>query len=167
MTIDFDAIYKKMVDQIGRTNTRPIGPISELAFQRFALAAGDTSGRYFSDKQAKEEGFERVIAPPLFLSSVMGWDAGPEEASLRGDGLGADVTEALPLDGLRIMGAGQELEFFQPVTDGAQITEEVSVEDVHLKQGRSGTLLIYRLRRRYIDQKGDEILRCHENFIGR
>jgi hypothetical protein len=43
----------------------------------------------------------------------------------------------------------------------------VTLEDVRLKAGRSGPLLIYRLLRRYYDQDGQELLRCREHFIGR
>lgn len=167
--MDWDARYQELAAHVGRVSRRPLGRVSALQFQRFAVAAGDPAPRYFSDEQARSEGFPAAVAPPLFLSSVMGWDAGPAEGSLRADGLGPGPgeTESLPLDDLRIMGAGQSLEFLQPVTDSCQVTEEVSLEDVRLKQGRSGPLLVYRLLRRYYDQDGQELLRCREHFIGR
>lgn len=153
--MDWDAVYQELTEHVGRTSTRSLGRVSALQFQRFAVAAGDP------------EGFSAAVAPPLFLSSVMGWGAGPAEGDLRADGLGPGETESLPLEGLRIMGAGQALEFFRPVVDGCEVTEEVSLEDVQLKEGRSGMLLVYRLLHRYYDQDGQELLQCREHFIGR
>jgi acyl dehydratase len=165
--LHWDAAYQGLLTHVGQASKRRLGPVSALQFQRFAVAADDLSIRYFSDERARAEGFPAAVAPPLFLSSVMGWEAGPAEDALRADGLDPGETEALPLAGLRIMGAGQELEFFRPVTDGSEVTEEVTLEDVRLKAGRSGPLLIYRLLRRYYDQDGQELLRCREHFIGR
>jgi acyl dehydratase len=165
--VDWDAVYRDLSEHVGRISTRSLGQVSALQFQRFAVAAGDPAARYFSDDHARSEGFPAAVAPPLFLSSVMGWGSGPAEGNLRADGLGPGETESLPLEGLRIMGAGQALEFFRPLTDGCEVTEEVSLEDVQLKEGRSGMLLMYRLLRRYYDQDGQELLRCREHFFGR
>jgi acyl dehydratase len=165
--MDWDAVYQRLAERVGQASKRPLGRVTALQFQRFAVAADDPAPRYFHDEQARAEGFPEAVAPPLFLSSVMGWEAGPADGSLRPDGLGPGETESLPLDGLRIMGAGQALEFFRPVVDGCEVTEEVSLEDVQLKEGRSGPLLMYCLLRRYYDQDGQELLQCREHFIGR
>jgi acyl dehydratase len=165
--VDWEAVRQDLAEHVGRISTRSLGQISALQFQRFAVASGDPSARYFSDEHARSEGFPEVVAPPLFLSSVMGWEPGPADRHLRADGLGPGETESLPLEGLRIMGAGQALEFFLPVTDGCEVTEEVSLEDVQLKEGRNGPFVVYRLLRRYYNQTGQELLRCREHFIGR
>lgn len=165
--MDYEAVSRDLTEQIGRIRRKPLGRVTALHFTRFAIASQEEAPRYFSDEQARSEGFPAVVAPPLFLSAVMGWVPGPDEDELRTDGLGDSETEDLPLGGLRIMGAGQDLEFFHPVVEGLEVTEETSVDDVQLKHGRSGTLIIYTLLRRYLDQDERELARCRENFIGR
>lgn len=165
--VSWHAVYEEIRMQVGQVSRHYLGHASALQFQRFAVAAGDTNERYFSDEVAKRAGFIGVVAPPLFLSAIMGWEAGPEEADLRPDGTGHTETAALPVSGLRLMGAGQELELLEPVVDGCEVTEEISVDGVQLKQGKSGPMLIFSLLRRYVDQDGRELTRCRESFIAR
>jgi acyl dehydratase len=165
--VDWEAVCETARAHIGHISRFSLGKVSALQFQRFAIAAGDKSKRYFDNELPRPQGFSGAVAPPLFLSAVMGWEAGPDQESLRLDGAGRVEVTSLPLDGLRLMGAGQDLEFVRPVVDGCEVTQEVSIEDVQLKQGKSGTLLIFSLLRRYVDQDGRELVRCRDNFIGR
>lgn len=164
---DWDLVYAAAKDSIGDVKTYSLGRMSALQFQRFAVAAGDKSRCYFDDEHARLQGYPAAIAPPLFLSSVLGWEAGPDEDCLRPDGAGRQEIGSLPLAGLRLMGAGQELEFFQPIVEGCQVTEEVSVDTAELKQGKQGKFLIFTLLRRYFDESRGELLRCRESFIAR
>jgi acyl dehydratase len=167
MTTDWEAIHAAVAEQVGRPTTRALGRISALHFQRFAVATGETDGRYFDAEHARSQGLPGVVAPPLFLTSVMGWDAGLEETALNLDGTAPADLVALPLAGLRVMGAGQQLEFLHPVMEGQDITMHVVVDHVRLKEGKSGSLLLIELLRRYVDQTGAELVRCRETFIAR
>lgn len=167
MTVDWEAVYAETSKHIGIAAEQRLGRVTALQFQRFAIAAGETAARYYDNTEAVRQGLPGVVAPPLFLSAVMGWEAGPDEQSLRRDGTGRAEVASLPLTGLRLMGAGQELEFLNPVVDAQDITQKVSVDSAHLKQGKSGQMLLFTLLRRYFDQHGTELLRCHETFIAR
>lgn len=72
----------------------------------------------------------------------------------------------LPVEGLRLMGAGQELEFLAAITEGMDLVRETLVEDVQFKQGKSGGLIIMKLRRVF-RQDGKDVLNCVETFIAR
>ncbi|MGH3876004.1 MAG: FAS1-like dehydratase domain-containing protein [Actinophytocola sp.] len=158
MTSAIQLAYEHASRAVGRIQTVDVGVVSCREFQRFAYASGDVNPRYFGDD---------AVAPPLYLSAVMEWGAGPANEQLRADGTGGSETAGVPIDGLRLMGAGQDLELHHPVTDGTAVTAEVSIDDAKLKQGRSGELLIMTVLRRFRDHAGSELLTCRETFIVR
>lgn len=166
MTV-FESAYERAKEIVGQVHQVDLGRMSRKEFQRFAYATGDLSPRYLDDEAARAVGLPEAVAPPLFLSGVMGWEPGPGEEDLRADGTGRTETAGLPLEGLRLMGAGQEIEIHHPVVEGMEIVAHVSLDGVELKQGRSGTLLLLQILRRYIDGEGREVLTCHESFIAR
>jgi acyl dehydratase len=163
----FQAAYERAQAAVGQVHELPLGRMNAKEFQRFAYATGDLNPIYTDDEAAREQGLPGAVAPPLYLSGVMGWEPGPAEADLRPDGTGRTETVGLPLEGLRLMGAGQDIELLHPVVDGMHIVAHVSLDGVELKHGRSGTLLLLRVLRRYVDGDGREVLTCRESFIAR
>lgn len=156
------AKYERLLVEVGREHTTRLGTIAARDLHRFAVASQAPEG--WSD-QGYEQG--EPVAPPLFLSSVMGWGAGPPADELDPDGTSVEETRGLPLAGVRLMGAGQDLEFHAPVRAGASVNAHTSLEDVQLKHGRSGTLLIMRVLRRFTDADGRPLVTCRESFIAR
>ncbi|GAA4236538.1 hypothetical protein GCM10022254_46410 [Actinomadura meridiana] len=146
-----DEICERIREHIGKVIRDDLGIITARDFQRFAVAAGETPGD---------------VAPPLFLSSVLGWNAGPTSDELTPDGTG-DEKAGLPLDGLRLMGAGQDLDFHHPLQDGTRVVRETSVENVTLKQGGQGPFLIITMLRAFSDDSGTPLVTCHDTLIAR
>jgi hydroxyacyl-ACP dehydratase HTD2-like protein with hotdog domain len=72
----------------------------------------------------------------------------------------------LSVKGLRLMGAGQELEFLAPVTEGMELVQETTVQDIQFREGKSGPMIIIRLQRVF-KSNAQELVRCVETFIGR
>ena len=167
MSVSIPAVYEKVKLRIGKTERVKLGTIRERDFQRFAIAAGNRDPLFFDGAAAKAAGYPAIIAPPLYLSSVMGWEAGPPEEALRSDGTGGQEAAGLPVEGLRLMGGGQDREFHPPVTDGMEVTMELGPESVELKDGRSGQFLVIKLTRRYRDQSERLLVTCRETFIAR
>jgi acyl dehydratase len=163
----FDVAFANAKAVVGQVHELPLGRMSKKEFQRFAYASGDANPRYVDDEAARAEGLPEAVAPPLYLSGVMGWEAGPADEDLRPDGTGKTETVGLPLEGLRLMGAGQEIDFHYDVVDGMDIVAHISLDGVDLKEGRSGKLLFVRVLRRYVDGEGREVLTCRESFIAR
>ncbi|MGH3240708.1 MAG: FAS1-like dehydratase domain-containing protein [Spirillospora sp.] len=161
-----EEVCERVREQVGTVVRDSLGRVSATEFQRFAMAAGETDPVYFDDAAARAAGLPGAVAPPLFLSSVLGWGAGPADAELGADGTG-DETAGLPLAGLRLMGAGQDLDFHNPVHDGVRVVRETSVEDVTLKAGRSGPFLVITRLRRFLDESGTPLLTCRDNLIAR
>src|ERR1700726_3924779 len=164
--MDVQAIYEAVRKHVGRSFRRDLGPMRSIDMQRFAVAVGDDLPITMVAAVAAAAGLPDVAAPPLFLSSVMGWDAGPPESGLLADGVPPGGLADLPVGGLRLMGGGQSLEFLQPVVAGMRVVQETLVKDVRLKEGRSGQLMLIQIERSFFGD-GQLLLRCVETFIGR
>jgi acyl dehydratase len=164
--MDVQAIYEAVRMHVGRSFRRDLGPMRATDMQRFAVAVGDDLPITMDAAVAAAAGLPDVAAPPLFLSSVMGWEAGPPELGLLADGVPPGGLADLPVGGLRLMGGGQYLEFSQPVVAGTRIAQETRIKDVRLKEGRSGYLIIIQVERSFFGE-GQLLLRCVETFIGR
>jgi acyl dehydratase len=160
-------VYEDLQQYVGHSAPVPLGVVRARDFQRFAIASDDLNPLFFDDEAAQRYGYPGTIAPPLYLSSIFGWGAGPPEKSLLPDGSTSEDVASLPLQGLRLMGSGQDLEFVRPVTHGMEITMEQSVESVELKRGKSGSLILIKLVKRYMDGEGQTLLVNRESFIGR
>lgn len=143
----------------GRTTRVEVGAVDAADLARFGMAIGGG---------VREDGTRTPVldVPPLYLTAVQGWGAGPPEAELRPDGAAREQLVGVPVEGLRLMGAGQDVEFIGELRPGEEVVQDVTVQQVTLKEGRSGSFLIITLFR--VFRTGDrELLRCTENFIGR
>ena len=141
-----------------------IGEITARMFQRYAIAVGDLNPIYFDDVAAKAAGYPGIVAPPNFLSSVLGWEAGPAEPDLAADG-----TESafLPPEvaGLRLMGGGHDLTFGQPVTPGAIVTGRRKLVELYEREAKFGVLRFAISDVVYTDQHGNHLMTCRETYI--
>ncbi len=145
--------------RIGQRETRRLGAIDDLAAARFQLTI-----------QGAVDGEPRAAdgeVHPLMPSSVLGWEPGPIESGLMADGNAKDTFAGVDVDGLRLMGGGQQLEFRAPVTVGTELWMDVVVAVVELKSGRSGEFLTLTLDRTFRDADGTVYTTCRETFLGR
>src|SRR3984957_2485744 len=159
-------IYEDLRKHVGRSSRHDLGRMRPIDLQRFAVAVGDDLPITMDAEVAAAAGLPDIAAPPLFLSAVMGWEAGPSESELLADGVPPDGLANLPVGGLRLMGGGQSLQFFHPVVAGMQIVQETLIKDVQLKEGRSGHLMLIQVERSFLCEDA-LVMRCVETFIGR
>lgn len=162
-----DALYRLALPHVGYRDQLELGAIRRGDFQRFAIAVGDLNPVYFDESAARAAGYPRLAAPPLYIASVMGWRPGPPEAELREDGLAEADSFLIPIPGLRLMGGGQELGFHGAVLEDTVVTMRRELADVQLRAGRSGPLVVFAVRRTYVDERGVTLVTCVETFIGR
>jgi acyl dehydratase len=161
------AIFDRVKSVIGSPFAVQTGVVSTTDLQRFAVASDDYNPVYFDDEAAQGAGHDGLAAPPLYLSSVLGWGAGPPEKELRADGIGNELA-MLPIDGVSLMGVGQELEFLEPVRAGMSFRLVSTLEDVEIKHGRSGVFLLLTIAREFTDaDRTVVVLRCRESYVGR
>jgi acyl dehydratase len=152
---------------IGHRDEQRLGRVTEVSLQRYAIAAGDLNPLYFDDEAARAAGYPGIIAPPNFLSAILGWQAGPPEDELRPDGTTAADVAFISLPGARLMGGGQELEIARAVQPGDEVTLERRLADVEKREGKSGTLTLLKIEKRYRNQHGELLLICRETLIAR
>jgi hypothetical protein len=150
---DLAAVHTRLLELIGTSGAEISGRADRRDFARFALACGEPD--------------PGDVAPPMFLPSIIEWGAGPALSELREDGTGADHDAFLPLDGLRLMGGGQELELLEEVMHGTEFTARSTLEDATLREGRSGPLLLIRVRTEFRAADGLLLLTSRETMIAR
>jgi hypothetical protein len=149
-----DSHYEALLALVGTRGWRLEGVVSRRDAERFALAAGDAD-------------LDGSRVHPLQLSSTMEWGSGLSASQLREDGTGAGREGWLPIDGLRLMGGGQDLTFHQPVPVGAAFIAEQTLEAVERKRGTSGDLLLLTIATDFRDEEGTLLTSCRETFIAR
>jgi hydroxyacyl-ACP dehydratase HTD2-like protein with hotdog domain len=87
---------------------------------------------------ARSAGYADVVAPPNLLAAIVEWGVGTRETELGSDGTPHDGE--IPLgDGLRVMGAGEEMELVNPVVAGTEVVLETTLESITPKQTRGGS----------------------------
>jgi len=143
---------------------RVLGEVTALMTQRYAIAVGDLNPIYFDDAAARAAGYPGIVAPPNFLTSVLGWDAGPAEAELLEDGTEAGVS-APEIRGLRLMGGGNELTFGQSVRPGDVVTARRKLVDLYQREAKFGLLTFAVSDIVYTNQRGEHLVTCRETII--
>jgi acyl dehydratase len=144
--------------------TRTLGEITALAFQRYAVAVGDLNPIYFDEAAARAAGHPGIVAPPNFLTSVLGWEAGPAEADLLEDGTERAVLVP-EIEGLRLMGGGHDLSFGQPVRPGDVVTARRKLVELYQREAKFGLLTFAISEIVYTNQRGDHLVTCRETII--
>lgn len=162
-----DRAYAAARALVGTTREVALGRLGERDLQRFALVVGHTGAEYADPAAAAQAGYPALPAAPLYLTAVLGWDPGPPEDELLADGNSPHPLGEVPVDGLRVMGGGQDLTFHEPVLAGTEVVMHTRVHDVTRKEGRSGAMLVIEIHRSYVDTAGTLLVECRERFLAR
>ena len=119
---------------------RSLGTLDAVTIGRYAMTIGAADPSHYDPAAARSAGYADVVAPPNLLAAIVQWGVGTPEAQLQPDGTPHDGD--MPLGdgdlGLRVMGAGEEMELVNPVTAGTRVILETTLEAVTPKQTRSG-----------------------------
>ena len=150
---DLAEVHGRLVELIGTAGPEISGRADRREFARFALACGEDD--------------PGDVAPPMYLPSMIEWGTGPPLHALREDGTGADRDAFLPLEGLRLMGGGQDLEFGDDVLHDTEFRARPTLEDAALREGRSGPLLLLRLRTEFRTPEGRLLVTSRETILAR
>jgi hypothetical protein len=152
-------LCENLTAMVGRLGPEVRANLVRQDFERFAAASGD-------DPKLEEEN-GRAVAPLLFVCSIQDWHSPPLLDGLRWDGTGGDRTSFLPLDGFRLMGGGQEIDFHAPVLEGTELRVQASLENAELKHGRSGDLVVLTVKTIYADETGSLLVTSIDTLLVR
>ena len=119
-------------------------PIEEGMIKRFAEAIGDNNPLYHNSEFARKSPFGGIIAPPTF---VFEWN---HREALWVDETGGYIADT-PLP-KRLVRAGNEMEFIQPLRPGDIITTRSRITQVYEKKGSSGTMIFIICESAYTNQ---------------
>lgn len=126
---------------VGRTLPPRTAEVERGHVARFAEAIGDANPLWTDEAAARRTRYGGLIAPPTFLRS------------LRLERL--DV--ALGLPPARVLDAGSEWEYHEPVRVGDRITAATEVVDVFQRQGSIGLMTFIVARITYTNQFGQAV----------
>lgn len=116
---------------------RSLGTVDAVTIGRYAMTIGAGDPSHYDAAAARSAGYADVVAPPNMLAAMVEWGVGTPEDQLQPDGTRHDGE--IPLgDGLRVMGAGEEMELVNPVTAGTEVVLETTLDAVTPKQTRGG-----------------------------
>ena len=133
--------YAQTRPRIGEVlSRRSLGTLDAVMIGRYAMTIGATDPSHYDPAAARAAGYPDVVAPPNLLAAIAEWGIGTPDAVLGPDGTPEDGD--MPLGdgelGLRVMGAGEEMELVNPFTAGTELVLETTLEAVTPKQTRSG-----------------------------
>jgi len=125
--------------------------IGRAAIRCFALSVRDDNPLYVDDQAARAAGHPSVIAPPTFVvESSQYADGRPDAHGYLGHAW------HLPIAGCRMIRAGNDYEFFRPVTPDDRLSVTWTLEDiVERPSSRGGTQLFVTSVARYYDAAGE------------
>ena len=151
------------LDPETRTFTLPIDAVS---VGRYAAATHDPDPAYLDDKAAKAAAYERAIAPPMFVASMLDHAGGPPEASLRRDGVALDWFPSIIAPDAVLMGGGQDIEFLSTIYVGDVVEVRRSLaEHTRRPSNRFGELDLIVVESHVTNQDGVLVMRILDTLI--
>jgi len=119
---------------------------------RFAQAIGDPNPLWNDEEQARQSRHGGLIAPPTFPASLVS-----EEMT--------KLVFDTPTPLKRLLNGGNELELYQPIRPGDQITVTGRLANVREGQGATGRMLFLIFEANYINQSGKAVAKGRNTFI--
>ena len=95
------------------------------AIIKFARAIGDDNPFFSDEVEARRSRYGGLIAPPTFLRSI--------------ESVRPDLPFEVPLS--RLLDAGSDWEYFEPIRVGDRITATAKITDVSERTGRLGVMV--------------------------
>ena len=129
-----------------------------------AVTIGATDPSHYDPAAARSAGYADVVAPPNLLAAMVEWGVGTPEAELDADGTPHDGEVPLG-EGLRIMGAGEEMELVAPVLAGTEVVLETTLESVTPKPTRAGTCVFVTTLNTFMSADGDVLNRNRRTVV--
>ena len=159
--------YDETQPRIGAVlSRRNLGTMDAVTIGRYAMTIGATDPSHYDAEAARSAGYDDVVAPPNLLAAIVEWGIGTPEAQLQPDGTPRDGDMPIGGDlGLRVMGAGEEMELVNPVTAGTDLVLETTLEAVTPKQARSGPCVFVTTVNTFMSAQGTVLNRNRRTVV--
>ncbi len=135
--------------------------LGRASIRYFALAIDDENPLYQDDAYAREAGYPSLIAPPTFAVETCQYAHGrPDGNGYMGHGWD------LPIEGCRMIRAGNDYEFIRPVLPSDRISVTWVLEDmVERPRSGGGSQLFVTTVARYFDETEELIAVNRETTV--
>jgi len=153
-------------------------PLTQDALRRFVQAVMEDDPSHWDEDEAhRRYGAGGAVAPPLYPMHAFRRPAGtPDPLDLlrddpdwdgatTGSGIGGLPPVDLPLE--RILNGGVEAEFFALARVGDVISAQAEYLDITEREGRSGPMVMIKVRTTYTNQNGQILTRITLTVIRR
>ena len=161
------AYYAATVPRVGTVlSRRRLGTLDATTIGRYAMTIGAADPIHYDRAAARSAGYADVVAPPNLLAAVVEWGVGTPERDLQPDGTPVDGD--MPLGdglGLRVMGAGEEMELVNPVTAGSELLLETTLDAVTSKDTRSGACVFVTTSNTFMSADGAVLNRNRRTVV--
>lgn len=162
------AYYAQTQPRVGAVlSRRSLGTLDAVTIGRYALTIGAADPAHYDAAAARSAGYADVVAPPNMLAAMVEWGIGTPEAQLQPDGTPNDGETPLGDGdlGLRVMGAGEEMELVNPAIAGTEVMLETTLEAVTPKQTRSGTCVFVTTVHTFVAAEGAVLNRNRRTVV--
>jgi acyl dehydratase len=137
---------------VGVESSPEVWEIEKGAIIKFAQAVDDYNPLWNDEQEARKTRYGGMIAPPTFTSM------------LRNEAL-YDTIFQLDLPTKRVLNAGNEVEFFEPIRPGDTITVTGKLAHIAEREGSMGRMLILTFEYTYKNQTGKVVCIGRNNII--
>ena len=162
------AYYAQTQPRTGDVLSRhSLGRLDRVTIGRYAMTIGAADPVHYDSAAARAAGYADVVAPPNMLAATVEWGVGTPQTELQADG--TPLSGEIPLGegglGLRVMGAGEEMELVNPVVAGTELVFETVLEAVTPKQARSGPCVFVTTRHTFLSAEGTVLNRNRRTVV--
>jgi acyl dehydratase len=156
-----NALYERLRSRLGeQVEYEAPEELGSAAVRYYAMAVGDTNPVYREADLAGRTHFGGIIAPPTLICETNQYMGG----SLRDSGYLGHLWEP-DHPGLKMLRAGNEYEFLQPVRPHHRVKATWTLRDVSRRQGRSGSLVFVTSLVEYRTDAGELLTRNVETLV--
>jgi acyl dehydratase len=135
-------IPQQLIERIGKPLCKTVFPIEREMIKRFADAVGDNNPLFCDESYARLSPYQKIIAPPGFISSPWYWGGHSNGNDQKIAGIGDIIQTLIDAGYSQTIDSSIEYTFFQPVKAGDTITAEFRVRDI-VERGKDGEKAVF------------------------
>lgn len=134
--------------------------VTRQDIQKYAFSTRERNAVHFDPEAAAAAGYRDVVAPACYyqVMRIGLYNLVPLD-QFREDGMLGGGQEFPTEDFDRVLGGETEVQFYEPIVAGDVITMMREIEDITVKQGRSGRLTFVRFHYQFLNQEGRLVTR--------
>ena len=148
-----ELITKAIKDLMGKESKPITFEVEKGHIRSFAEAVNDLNPLYVDGKHARRSKYRGIIAPPIFITAICDRDWMMNNI--------ANIDSPAK----NVLNGGNEIELYEPLRVGDQITVTSKLVDALVKEGRMGKMLFLIWDFIYTNQFGDVVAKSRNTII--